>query len=227
MDAHLTALPRREPATEGRLRPVAPGLWATPDEPLGGPANTCGFLLQRSEGNVFVYSSNRIAEYADHVDELGGVDRVVLNHQVEATRFVTVLADRVGAPVRTHRLEVDACVDSGVREIDPFDGDTEFGPDLRAIHAPGHTPGTTAYLWHNERDGRRYLFTGDTFSNFPVDRFPAALGFHRYEGNIDDARSTLARLRAVESDVLTPGLANGVVNAYRWSTSERHRLLDH
>lgn len=227
MDRHLPKLHRTEPEGPGRLRLVRPGLWATPDEPLGGPANTCGFLIERSEGNAFVYSSSRIADYYEHLDELGGVGMILLNHEDEAIPHVSTLAERYNAPVRAHDLEVEPCHVKGVRAIDPFHGDTTFGPDLEAIHAPGHTPGTTAYLWHNPRDDQRYLFTGDTFSNFTIDNFRAVLRFHDYGDNEADVRRTLPRLRETESDVLVPGLASGAIHAYRWNINERHRLIDH
>ncbi len=227
MDKHLTALPRTEPAADDRLRAVAPGLWACADEPLGGPANTCGFLLQRPAGNVFVYSCSRIDELFDHIDELGGVSRVLLNHMDEATPHVTTLAEHYGIPVNCQRAEVEAVAAKGVERIEPFEGDHVFGEDLRAIHAPGHTEGTTAYLWRNPMDQLEYLFTGDTFTNFTIDRFPAVLGFHPYDGQLDDMQSTLARLRRTHSDVLVPGLANGTIHAYPWTTSERHALVDH
>jgi glyoxylase-like metal-dependent hydrolase (beta-lactamase superfamily II) len=227
VDDHLKALPRVEAETPERLRPVAAGLWACADEPLGGPANTCGFLLQRAEGNVFVYSCSNLDPIFGHLDELGGVALILLNHMDEATRHVTRLAEHYGIPVHTHRAEVEACEERGVRHIDPFDGNRRFGHDLEAIHAPGHTAGTTAYRWHNQADGRLYLFTGDTFTNFTIDRFPAVLGFHPYDTQHDDMIATLATLRSVDSDVLVPGLARGQINAYEWTTDERHRLMDH
>ncbi len=229
MHDNLTQLARTEPDGPGRLRPVAPGLWATPDEPLGnGPAQTCGFLLQRDQGNVFVYSSSAISNFYDHLDELGGVAMTVLNHRDEATRHVTRLADHYHIPVRTHAREVEACQRRGVREIEPItDPETRLGPDLLALHAPGHTPGTIAYLWHNPVDTKRYLFTGDTFTNFTLDRFPAVLGFHSYEHNIDDMRSTLDRLDAEPSDVLCPGLMGGTIHAFAWDEDGRHAVIDH
>lgn len=229
MHDQLTPLGRTEPDGPGRLRPVAPGLWATPDEPLGdGPARTCGFLLQRDTGNVFVYSCSAIADFYDHLDELGGVAMTVLNHRDEATRHVTRLADHYGIPVRAHADEVDACRRRDVREIAPItDTETHLGPDLLAVHAPGHTPGTVAYLWHNPADDKRYLFTGDTFTNFTLDRFPAVLTFHSYEGNLDDIRTTLDRLDRHRSDVLCPGLLGGTIHAYAWDDTGRHSVIDH
>lgn len=229
MHDRLTQLPRTEADGPGRLRPVAPGLWATPDEPLGGgPAQTCGFLLQRDEGNVFVYSSSDISDHYDHLDELGGVATTVLNHRDEATRHVTRLADHYDIPVRAHANEVEACQRRDVREIEPITSDeTELGTDLLAIHAPGHTPGTVAYLWANAHDGKRYLFMGDTFSNFTLDRFPAVLGFHSYDGNVDDMRATLDRLEREPSDVLLPGLMGETIHAYAWDEAGRHAVIDH
>lgn len=228
MHERLQPLPRHEPEGPGRLRPVAPGLWATPEEPLGGPANTCGFLLQRPEGNVFVYSCSRFDDHLDHLDELGGVTATVLNHRDEATRHVTRLADHYRVPVRTHELEVEACTAKGVREIEPLHGTrTALDDDLLALHTPGHTPGTVSYLWANPHDGKRYVFTGDTFTNFTLDRFPAVLGFHTYEGNIADMYGTLDRLTAEPSDVLVPGLANGDIDAYAWGDDGRAAVLDH
>lgn len=225
----LTPLPRTEPDGPGRLRPVAPRLWATPDEPLGeGPARTCGFLLQRDEGNVFVYSCSAISDFYDHLDELGGVALVVLNHRDEATRHVTRLAEHYGVPVRAHAAEVEACRRRGVEELEPLtETRTELGPDLLAVHAPGHTPGAVAYLWDDPGDGRRYLFTGDTFSNFTLDRFPAVLGFHSYDGNLDDVRTTLDRLEAERSDVLCPGLMGGSIQAYAWDEQGRRAVVEH
>ena len=228
MHDQLTPLPRIEPEGPGRLRPVAPGLWATPDEPLGsGPARTCGFLLQRQAGNVFVYSCSAISDFYTHLDELGGVAMIVLNHRDEATRHVTRLADQYGIPVRAHEKEVDACQRREVREIEPITNDqTRLGPDLLALHAPGHTPGTVAYFWDNAGDSKRYLFTGDTFTNFTLDRFPAVLGFHSYDGNIDDMRTTLDQLDSQPSDVLCPGLMSDTIHAYAWDEAGRHRIID-
>ena len=227
MDSHLTALPRIEAGGHGRLRPVVPGLWATPPETLGGPVNTCGFLIQRAEGNAFVYSYSSIEAHYDHIDELGGVAMVLLNHRDEAGSHVTALADRYSATVHAHAEEIESCRQRGVGAITPLAGDIELGSDLEAWHTPGHTPGVTSYCWRNPNDGLRYLFTGDSFNQATFDRVTAIFTFHPYEGNAGDLRQTLVRLRDANSDVLVPGLDWGDVDAYRWSTEERHALFDH
>jgi glyoxylase-like metal-dependent hydrolase (beta-lactamase superfamily II) len=223
----LHQLPRTEPIAPGKLRPVAPGLWACPDEPLGGPANTCGFLLQRQAGNAFVYSSSRIDSYYDHIDELGGVAIVLLNHRDEATRHVTTLANHYGAPVRAHQAEVDACTKRGVESITALtESETHLGADLIALHTPGHTPGVVTYLWSNPADDRCYLFTGDTLTKLTIDHTPAVLSFNPYPGNTADLHRTLTILAERPSDVLVAGLANGTIHAYQWNDDERRAVLD-
>lgn len=136
METLLKPLPSTEPTGPGRLRPVAPGLWATHPETLSGPVNTCGYLIERDDGNAFVYSSASIDDYFDHIDELGGVALVLLNHRDEASSAVTTLADQYAATVHTHQSEADACRQRGVITISPLDGDTGLGADLEAWHTP-------------------------------------------------------------------------------------------
>jgi glyoxylase-like metal-dependent hydrolase (beta-lactamase superfamily II) len=223
----LHQLPRIESFAPGQLRAVAPGLWACPDEPLGGPTNTCGFLLQRQAGNAFVYSSSKIESYYDHIDELGGVAIVLLNHRDEATRHVTTLANHYDAPVRAHQAEVDACTKRGVDSIIAVtEIETHLGADLVALHTPGHTLGVVSYIWSNPADDCRYLFSGDTLTKLTIDHTPAVLSFHPYPGNTDDFRRTLTILAERPSDVLVPGLANGTIHAYQWNDNERRAVLD-
>jgi glyoxylase-like metal-dependent hydrolase (beta-lactamase superfamily II) len=228
MHDRLHPLPRIEPDAPGRLRAVAPGLWACPDEPLfGGTANSCGFLLQRQAGNAFVYSSSEIENYYDHIDELGGVAIVLLNHRDEATPHVTTLANQYDAPVRAHLAEVDACTKRGVDSITALtENETHLGADLVALHTPGHTPGVVSYLWSNPADDRSYLFTGDSLTKLTTDNAPAVLNFHPYPGNIDDFRRTLAVLAERPSDVLVSGLSTGTIHAYQWNDDERRAVLE-
>jgi glyoxylase-like metal-dependent hydrolase (beta-lactamase superfamily II) len=183
-------------------------------------------LLQRQSGNIFVYSSSKIENYYDHIDELGGVSVVLLNHRDEATPHVTTLSNHYNAPVRAHQAEVDACTQRGVESITALtESETHLGDDLVAIHTPGHTPGVVSYLWSNPADDRRYLFAGDTLTKLTIDNAPAVLGFHPYPGNTDDLRRTLTILAERPSDVLVPGLANGTIHAYQWTNDERRAVL--
>jgi hypothetical protein len=102
-------------------------------------------LLQCQSGNIFVYSSSKIENYYDHIDELGGVSVVLLNHRDEATPHVTTLSNHYNAPVRAHQADVDACTQRGVESITALtESETHLGDDLVAIHTPGTTPGSSA-----------------------------------------------------------------------------------
>lgn len=72
--------------------------------------------------------------------------------------------------------------------IHPFSRDTLFdvGEPLRAFPVPGHTPGSTAYLF------RRVLFMGDAVSHMPIRRFHGAATM--YSHDMDAARASLVSL---------------------------------
>jgi len=80
----------------------------------------------------------------------------------------------------------------------------------------GRTPGTASAT----------SSPATTLTNFTVDRIEAVLGFHPYEGNADEVRRSLLRIRRHETDVLLPGLADGTINAYTWTTGQREQLVD-
>lgn len=69
---------------------------------------------------------------------------------------------------------------------------------LRAIHIPGHSPGSTCYLL--EHRGKHILFTGD------VVFYDGEIGLLNYWGsNLADYRSYINRLANLSVDVLLPG----------------------
>ncbi len=221
------------PAARGgeRLREVLPGLWATPDEPLGSGVNTIAYLLRREGGNTFIYSSPRVDDAAAEAElqALGGVSCVLLNHRDEASPHVAALARRFSAPIWVHERERRACELKGVVPSRVFTGrETALGRDLVAFHTPGHTPGVTSYLWRNPHDdGRAYLFTGDTLTRASFERVESLLYFYPYRGNRLELIRSLELLRALESDVVLPGLSRGEpVAAFEWSPAARRRALD-
>ena len=226
MDERLEQLERAEPDAAGKLRSVAPRLWACADETLSGDLSTAGFLLQRPQGNAFVYSCSRVERYYDHIDELGGVELILLNHRDEATPHVEALAERYRAPVRAHRAEADACIQRGVGAIERFTNpETVLGADLAAYHTPGHTPGVVSFVWDNPADQLRYLFAGDTLTNVTIDNAELILRFHAYPGNAADLQRSLRLLAELPTDVLVPGLARGLLQAYRWDHAARLAVL--
>lgn len=69
---------------------------------------------------------------------------------------------------------------------------------LRAIHIPGHSPGSTCYFL--EYKGEKILFSGD------VVFYGGEIGLLNYQGsNLADYRSYIDRLANLSVDVLLPG----------------------
>ncbi|MBX5318861.1 MBL fold metallo-hydrolase [Staphylococcus caprae] len=138
------------------LDKVANGLYATPttELPFDKRFRFKSFVLERSEGNIVIFHSGRIDEAADDIQSLGGADRVLMNHEHESLGGQT----HFNAPYYIHQDDKEAVTDT-LQVAGTFKHREQLYDDLEVIPAPGHTPGTTLYLWDNGE--HRYLFTGD------------------------------------------------------------------
>jgi hypothetical protein len=99
---------------------VIPGLYATAPQPLSfAPSvGVRGFLLEREEGNLLVYSSSTVKQEVDFIRERGGIWRQYLNHGHEAWAAEAAgawVASTFDAPVYAHENEKDD-TDSGPHE---------------------------------------------------------------------------------------------------------------
>ena len=124
------------------LRPSAPQVL-----PFDPSIHIRAFALEREAGRLLVYSVDGLE------DE--GVDRHYLTHWHEAM----FAKGDPGAPLFVHEDDA-AQVRSRTRVRATFARRHALGDDFEAIPMPGHTPGSTAYLWDSGRD--RFLFTGDS-----------------------------------------------------------------
>ncbi|MFW3612654.1 MBL fold metallo-hydrolase [Staphylococcus caprae] len=138
------------------LDKVANGLYATPttELPFDKRFRFKSFVLERSEGNIVIFHSGRIDEAADDIRALGGAERVLMNHEHESLGGQT----HFDAPYYIHQDDKEAVTDT-LQVAGTFKDREQLYDDLEVIPAPGHTPGTTLYLWDNGE--HRYLFTGD------------------------------------------------------------------
>ncbi len=141
------------------LETVFPGLRSTPPSVLPYDAEILvrSFLLERPAGNVIIYNSPGITSAAAHIRDAGGATRLLINHSHEAMYGDTA----VEVPVFVHeRDRAEAArsmhVAGAITERQMIDD------DLEVIPTPGHTAGTTSYLWDNGE--HRFLFTGDFVS---------------------------------------------------------------
>jgi glyoxylase-like metal-dependent hydrolase (beta-lactamase superfamily II) len=132
------------------------GLLATPPSQLPYQANVLirSYVLERDDGNAIVYNSPGVTAAADDIRALGTPTRLLINHAHEAMYGDPSL----DVPVFVHERD-RAETGRSMRVSGTFDQPQVIGDDLEVIPTPGHTPGTTSYLWDN--GVHRFLFTGD------------------------------------------------------------------
>ena len=183
----------RPPA--GSLQVPLEGLLATPPSRLPYQADVLlrSFLLERAAGNVLVYNSPGLTASAADIRQLGGATRLLVNHSHEA------MFGPPGLDVPTfvsERDQQDTARSMPVAGV--FTGRQMIDEDLEAIPTPGHTSGTTSYLWDDGR--RRFLFTGD-FIWIEHGEWKAVV---LDRGLREEYLHSLALVRELDFDVLVP-----------------------
>jgi glyoxylase-like metal-dependent hydrolase (beta-lactamase superfamily II) len=136
------------------------------------------------------------------------------------------IRERTGAKVYAHEKDAKAIEEVIPRytvqryygiELDPIPvdvklsggkGDFEFAPDgLSWIHTPGHTPGSIAVVYESP-GGEKVLFGQDIHGPFEPE----------FDSSIDDWRSSMKKLLALEPDIL----CEGHFGIFRPATQVRH-----
>lgn len=182
---------------------VVSNLYASKPEPLGfGPSlEIRAYLLEREDGNLLIYRSEKLEEDTTEINELGGVSRQYLNHHHEASSATDRIAEIFDAPLHIHEADAKAASErSNVDET--FSERHMLGGDFEVIPTPGHTDGATAFLW--DTGDHRVLFTGDTLF-FVRGKWRAAVldGVSDREKYIE----SLELIRSLDFDVVAPGIA--------------------
>ena len=175
------------------LETLTGGLLATPVARLPYQANVVvrSFVLPRAAGNVIVYNSPGIAEAADDLRALGGATRLLINHGHEGMYG----EPGVDVPVFVHDLDR---AELGLAVAGTFTDRHTIDDDLEVIPTPGHTAGTTSYLWDSGE--HRYLFTGD-FVWIENGEWKAVVLDPALRGSYLDS---LSLIRDLDFDVLVP-----------------------
>lgn len=112
------------------------------------------YLVQREGPNLMVDSPKWSPRLASAIEELGGIDHVLLTHRddvADADRY----AGRFNARVWIHAA--DAAAAPGATDVVEGTEPVDVAPGVRILPAPGHTRGSV--LFHVDDD---LLFTGDT-----------------------------------------------------------------
>jgi glyoxylase-like metal-dependent hydrolase (beta-lactamase superfamily II) len=189
------------------------GLHASDPEPLPfAPAlQIRSFLLERDAGNLLVYSAPTIPA--------GEVWRQYLGHGHEAG----IAAPAAKAPLFVHAAD-RAAVEQHAPVRAAFSRRHMLDDDFEVIPIPGHTPGSTAYLWDNGE--HRMLFTADTILLRDGEWRAAVLESSDRAAYLE----SLALLRDLEFDVLVPWAAAGPHYALTDGDDARRRIdaiIDH
>lgn len=146
------------------MQQLFPDLWQTrleqplPDVP---ELKTRAYVITRPEGNLLIYSIGH-ADEQDAMENLGGLRRQYLSHVDEAAPALAAIKSRFGSELWSHAAEAEAVrAAAGVAPDHTFSApETHFGA-LEVLPLPGHTKGSTAYLYRSPH-GRSYFFPGDT-----------------------------------------------------------------
>lgn len=182
------------------MQQIYPDLWQTrPEQPLPSVPDlvTRAYVITRPDGNLLIYSTGLPDEH-QAIRDLGGIKRQYLSHVDEAGPALKTLREAFGAELWGHAVEAEAVARrAGVAPDRTFAGPETHG-DLDVLPLPGHTPGSTAYLYRSPH-GRTYLFTGDTIGR--DDRGAWTAGYLPFSDKMQLV-TTLRRLGELAPDVV-------------------------
>lgn len=135
--------------------PSIRGLCATPTAPLPFLDGVVvrSFILERPQGNVIVYNSPGISAAKRDILALGVPDRLLVTHWHEGM----YAAPDIDVDIFVHE---DDRTQTNLPIAGTFTKREKIANDLEVIPTPGHTLGTTMFLWDNGQ--HRLLFPGDS-----------------------------------------------------------------
>jgi hydroxyacylglutathione hydrolase len=203
------------------MKQLYPDLWQTNPEHPFPHLTTHAYLLVRHEGNVLFYSFGHSGEH-QHIQELGGITRQYLSHRDEAGSPLVRIRQRFGSKLCCHRLEEKA-----VSQVCPVDltfqaREIHLG-DIEVIPAPGHTDGSTCFLFTSPH-GRTYLFTGDPI--FPSNGSWDTFVMPQAGGRKSDLIDSLKLLRSLGPDVVISSASVGRVPFREMAPGEWPEVID-
>lgn len=203
------------------MNEIFPFLFETDGEcqsPLSNKFETRAFLLVRSEGNLLVYRSGKIESHADFIRAKGGVKKQYLSHNHEAGAVCDRVRELFGAPLACPEPEKEL-VSEQCQVDETFEEDGELEPGFQLIMTPGHTAGSSCFLWRSPEGN--ILFTGDILTPDEKGVWRAFL-LRKSRAVRDQVIHSLGKIRNLEVDLLVPsGSENGrshqEVTQQRWS----------
>jgi len=201
---------------------IYPHLYRTEATPLFpfSSFKTNAYLLIRPGGNFLVYGPGKnIEQYYDFIASKGGIAKVLISHRDEASKFCTKVADRFNAQIYCPALEKEE-ISKKCRVDETFSGDQKIDDTFEIIFTPGHSPGSSCFLW-NAPDKKRILFTGDSLS--PGEK--GVWGVYLMDANnFPITIKSMQKIRSLDVTVIVPG---GCANEtpYEEITNERWKQI--
>lgn len=205
------------PSNDGKkLESALRGLHATPTAPLPFLSGVVvrSFVLEREQGNVIIYHSPGITAAAHEIRRLGRPDRLLINHWHEAMYD----APDLDVPIFVHE---DDRRQTNLPIAGTFSKREKIADDLEVIPMPGHTRGTTMFLWDNGE--HNLLFPGDSIWVQGGEWKAVLLG----ESSRKAYLSSLSELMEVDFDFLMPwGAEEGQPYGYGVTRTEAQENLE-
>ena len=153
-----------------------------------GPMDNNGYLIRdpATDQTLIVDAANEAERILAEVDGLDVVGIVTTHGHGDHWQALAPVADATGAPVWLHPADADMVPRTADRAIEDGASIPVGGLEVRLIHAPGHTPGSTSLLLG------RHLFTGDTlFPGGPGNTFGNADAFAQIMDSLETKLFTL------------------------------------
>lgn len=183
------------------MKEVFPYLYRTKEHRPFAFANfkVSAYLLVRPKGNLLLYSSKYIEDYYDFIQVKGGLEATLISHEHEASKFVNKVANQFN--VAFYSPEKEKQTISKKCDVDKtFNGDEQLWDDFKVISTPGHSPGSSCFLW-TAPDGKNILFTGDNLYPTTEDSWDA---FALNRNDIPEIVDSLKKMKELHVDFVVP-----------------------
>jgi glyoxylase-like metal-dependent hydrolase (beta-lactamase superfamily II) len=203
------------------MKQLFPDLWQTQTEHPFHGVTSHAYLLTRPDGNILFYGTG-VLEELQPIRDLGGIVRQYLSHRDEAGPALVKIKQAFGSALCCHALEAKA-----IRSICPVDvtfdaHETHLG-NIEVIPAPGHTSGSTCYVYRSPH-GKTYLFTGDSI--FPDGQSWGTLVRFVAGGRKSELKSSLGMLRDLRPDVVISSASVGRSPVQTMCAGEWRAIVD-
>ncbi|WP_421879471.1 MBL fold metallo-hydrolase [Marinoscillum sp.] len=199
-----------------KLQSFDSGLYATPVSSLPYISNVLvrSYLLVRPNGNIIIYNSLGIDQASDEIAKIGASVGLFMNHHHEAMYG----KPNLDLPIWINELDESK---ANLPITTTYSEEKIIGDDLKIIPTPGHTQGTTSFLWDNGQ--HRFLFPGDSIWFQNGEWKAVVLGDSDRSAYLD----SLETMKKLDFDFMMPwGVEKGSPAGYAISRDQKIEIFD-